>query len=367
MQVKLFPSIKHIRESDWDQLIHADDIFNKYHFHLALEVSNCIGKERSQIPIYLTIFENESLKAACVLYIKGHSYGEYIFDWSWADLYSRYGHNYYPKLIAQNPFTAATNRTFIFSKEIYANRLIEEIKLIEEKYECSSTHLLFLDSNEIDLVSKDYKIRESFQYHWINQGYKNFEDFLLKLKSRKAKQIRKERRTDLLIKEIGQDELNHYSSIFYKLYIQTIAKKNSYAYLNEIFFNHIFTNMSEEIKLIAAFKDDQLVAASLFFIGENKIYGRYWGALEKHKNLHFELCYYQGIELSIKNNIEKFEAGAQGEHKISRGFIPTKTYSAHKIVDENFRAPIYNFIDEESSQIDELFVELNDRLPFRST
>ncbi len=365
MQVKSFTSINDIKESDWDQLIHPDDIFNKYHFHKALEVSNCIGVQRSQIPYYITIFEGIELKAACVVYIKEHSYGEYIFDWAWADLYSRYGEEYYPKLIAQNPFTPATNRTFLTDDSKYIEILNNEIQKISKDLNVSSKHLLFLEKEEIPHLSSDFQLRSSFQYHWRNKDYTSFDHFLSHLKSRKAKQIRKERKTELNIKDISGDDLSKYASIFYELYISTIAKKNSYAYLNFEFFEYIFKHMKNSIRLVAAFKDDLLVAASLYFIGENKLYGRYWGARQEFRNLHFELCYYQGIDIAIKNKLSTFEAGAQGEHKIPRGFEPTKTYSAHVIYDGRFQQPIYNFILEEEKQIDSIIPELNQRLPFK--
>ncbi|WP_372655145.1 GNAT family N-acetyltransferase [Halobacteriovorax sp.] len=366
MQVKIYSSIDNIKESDWNQLIHPDDIFNKYHFHRALEVSECIGLERSQVPHYITVSEDSVLRAACVVYIKDHSYGEYIFDWAWADLYSRYGEDYYPKLIAQNPFTPATNRTFLYTDSKYIPELMSELQKLSESLGVSSKHLLFLDAKELPLLPFEYKTRASFQYHWKNKGYKDFEDFLTHLKSRKAKQIRKERKTDLEIREIPADKLTKYSATFFELYISTISKKNSYAYLNYEFFNYIFTHMKSSIRLIGAFHEEKLIAASLYFIGEKKLYGRYWGAREEFRNLHFELCYYQGIDMAIANKLDTFEAGAQGEHKISRGFEPTKTYSAHVIFDERFRAPIYNFISEEENQIDNLLPELSKRLPFKA-
>ncbi|WP_290732571.1 peptidogalycan biosysnthesis protein [Halobacteriovorax sp. JY17] len=365
MQVEIFSSIDHIKESDWNQLIHPDDIFNNYHFHRALEAANCIGEERGQIPFYITISEHQELKSACVIYLKSHSYGEYIFDWSWANLYERYGYNYYPKLIAQNPFTPATNRTLLYSDKKHIPYLFEEICKISNLHNCTSKHLLFLEEDELELIPNDYKKRTSFQYHWKNYNYKNFEEFLFKLKSKKAKQIRRERLTDLEIREIKPELLKEYATIFYKLYASTIVKKQSYAYLNLDFFIYIFTNMSDSTRLIGAFDQENLVAASLFFIGRDKLYGRYWGAVEEYKNLHFELCYYQGIELCIRNNIAVFEAGAQGEHKIARGFEPTKTHSAHQIHDHNFQDPIYNFIDEEDKQIKDLFPELKRKLPFK--
>lgn len=366
MQVEIFSSIDHIKESEWNQLIHPNDIFNSYHFHKALEISKCIGKERGQVPHYITISKNGELKAACVVYQKDHSYGEYIFDWAWADLYQRYGRNYYPKLTAQNPFTPATNRTFLFKEEEYLEKIILEVEILATAINSSSNHFLFLEENETGILPKNYKLRTSFQYHWKNYSYQNFESFLSRMKSRKAKQIRKERKTNLTIREVPPESLKDYAQVFYSLYTSTIQKKHSHAYLNLDFFEYIFTHLTASINLIVAYDNNSLVAASLFFVGRDKLYGRYWGAVEEYNNLHFELCYYQGIETCIREGIATFEAGAQGEHKIPRGFEPTKTYSAHKIYDNNFRSPIYNFIDEECRQIDELLPELAKKLPFKN-
>ncbi|ATH08529.1 hypothetical protein BIY24_11380 [Halobacteriovorax marinus] len=364
MEVQIFNSINDIKEIDWNQLVHSDDIFNKYHFHRALENSKSIGAERGQLPFYITIREDKELQAACVVYLKTHSYGEYIFDWSWADFVERSGHSYYPKLVAQNPFTPVINRKFLGDLQ-FIPQLLEEIDTLAKNLKCSSTHLLFLENNESKKVSDSYKSRSSFQYHWKNRDYKSFEHFLNSLKSRKSKQIRKERDSDLLIKVIEGSELSNFGSKFYALYQSTIDKKRSFAYLTPEFFNYIFNHLQESTMLIAAFKEQNLVAASLFFKGEKKLYGRYWGALEEYKNLHFELCYYQGIEYSIKYNYETFEAGAQGEHKIPRGFEPTLINSAHCIYNELFQEPIYKFIDQEALEVEKIISELSHRLPFK--
>jgi predicted N-acyltransferase len=363
---KIFDSINSIKEEQWNKLVHENDPFNNYHFYKALEESQSIGIDRGFAPKYLALFNQESLVAAMAVFAKNHSYGEYIFDWSWADFYQKHNYPYYPKLVVQNPFSPVTNRTILFSDEKYVSKIISKLQEISNNPSYSSMHLLFLEEHELSWIPKDFKIRHSFQYHWKNDSYKSFDDFLNSLKSKKKKQILKERRTTLNILEVPSKELENYSTIFYKLYINTISKKHSHAYLNEDFFKYIFRNLSEDILLKVALENDQLVAASLFFKGRNKLYGRYWGCLKEFENLHFELCYYQGIEYCIANNIDTFEAGAQGEHKIQRGFRPVKTLSAHKIYNENFKVPIEDFIEEESIQIDSLLKELQKKLPFKS-
>jgi predicted N-acyltransferase len=366
MTIKIINSINNIKEKMWNKLVHEDDPFNQYHFLKALEDSGSVSSQKGFSPSYLLVFDGEELTAAMVNYVKEHSYGEYIFDWAWADFYQRHQREYYPKIVSQNPFSPVTHRTFLYKDTSSLKRLLNKYNEIATKEE-NSAHLLFLEKEELTLVPDQFKLRKSFQYHWSNKNYTTFEHFLSEMKTKKRKQILKERKTDLLIREISEEDLESYTSVFYEMYVKTIMKKHSYAYLNEFFFKYIFKNLKEHIVLIGAFNsDNQMVAASLYLKGKNKLYGRYWGALEEHNNLHFELCYYQGIEYCIRNNITTFEAGAQGEHKIQRGFRPVLTHSAHYINDPLFRAPIYNFIDEEADQIKELLPQLSKKLPFKN-
>ena len=366
MTFKIFDSINSIKEEQWNKLVHENDPFNNYHFYKALEESQSIGVDRGFSPKILTIFDGVDLVAAMVVYAKNHSYGEYIFDWSWAEFYQKHNYRYYPKLVSQNPFSPVTNRTILLEDNKYLKPIIDELQNISNEQIYSSTHLLFLEEEELDYFPNNYKIRHSFQYHWKNRNYESFNSFLDTIKTKKKKQILKERKTPLMIKEVPEEELSQYSSIFYDLYINTITKKHSHPYLNEKFFKYIFTHMKKNILLNIAIENDSIVAASLFFKGGEKLYGRYWGCLKDYENLHFELCYYQGIEYCIDNKINTFEAGAQGEHKIQRGFIPVLTYSAHNIKAPEFRAPIESFIEEEKQQIEELLPELSKKLPFKN-
>mgnify|MGYP000642771301 CR=1 FL=1 len=369
MTIQILDSINSIKEASWNKLVHENDPFNDYHFHKALEDSNSIGQNKGFIPKYITITRGDELVAAMAYYVKMHSYGEYIFDWAWADFYKKYGYDYYPKVVAQNPYSPITNRTFLYSDKSILPQLTKAFLDISKSTHFSSSHILFLEKDEIGIIPDEFKIRSSFQYHWNNDGYESFDHFLSTLKNKKKKQIIKERSiSGLQIKEIPKEELGKHTNTFYNFYLQTIDKKYSHAYLNEDFFTYLFKNMKENIVLFGAFNDkDDLVAAALYLKGKTKLYGRYWGSREKYKNLHFELCYYQGIEYCIRNKIEVFEAGAQGEHKIQRGFTPTIIYSAHLIQDQQFKIPIYNFIDEESEQIRELLPELSKKLPFKTS
>ncbi|WP_127714270.1 peptidogalycan biosysnthesis protein [Halobacteriovorax sp. HLS] len=365
MSIKVIDSINDIKESDWNKLVHENDPFNQYHFFKALEDSGSIGAERGIKPQYILSFQDNELKAAMVLFSKMHSYGEYIFDWAWADFFQRNAKSYYPKLVSQHPYSPVTNRTFISMCSKSTNELLTYLSDVSKDSLYSSTHLLFLESTELEIIPISFKIRHSFQYHWKNENYDSFSHYLETFKTKKKKQILKERNTELHIRNISCEELGKYTDEFYELYLSTVDKKGAHAYLNRSFFASIFKNMPQQLLLIGAFKDERLVAASLFFKGREKLYGRYWGCLDMYSNLHFELCYYQGIDYCIKNKIDIFEAGAQGEHKIQRGFKPVLTYSAHFINDDTLAKPIYHFVDEEKEQTKFYIQELSKKLPFK--
>lgn len=236
------------------------------------------------------------------------------------------------------------------------------------KGDFSSSHFLFLSPEEIKVFqSQNYMIRESIQYHFFNLDYKNFEDFLVSLKNKKAKTIRNERfYPQLSIKQYTGDELTEvHAKRMYQFYMSTIVNKNSHDYLNESFFKLIFKNLKNRILYIEASESDAPIAGSLFFYDHEKLYGRYWGSSSYVENLHFELCYYQGIDFCIKKNLKVFEAGAQGEHKITRGFKPVRTYSAHKIKHPGFRQAIFDFIEAEKKQVEYSIAKLSEYLPFK--
>lgn len=360
MSIKITNSID---ETDWKSLSHHGSPFLSYEFFKALESSESIGADSGWDPFYL----NDPGKSCLYTFIKAHSYGEYIFDWDWANFYHQYNIPYYPKLTSMIPFTSATSSHFLGEN---SKRTMEVYEEFYNKNDFSSSHFLFIKESECEFFkSFDYIIRDSFQYHFINKNYADFEDFLSKLKSRKAKQIRKERmfKESISIHRYSGNELTfEHAKQMYAFYLSTTQLKQAIPYLKEEFFIQIFENLKDNVLYVEATHDHQAVGGALYFYGKEHLYGRYWGSNYDVPNLHFELCYYQGIEFCIERSIKLFEAGAQGEHKISRGFRPAKTYSAHKFKHPEFSKAISKYIEQERSSIDEVMEILRERLPFKS-
>lgn len=336
--------------------------FLEHNFFEALERSGSIGRLTGWEPV---TFNNNS--SQLTTYIKSHSYGEYIFDWGWAEAYERHGIPYYPKLTSMVPFTPVTTRRLHGGSEDI-QKLLNQHEDLYNDGPFSSSHFLFIEPDEAHYFREmGYMTRLSLQYHFINQDYKSFDDFLSNLKSKKAKTIRKERNIPGISFHhySGHDLKDYHARRMYEFYISTITKKNSFDYLNRDFFERLFSLMKEKILYIEAEENGAPIAGSLFLFSNQKLYGRYWGSTKFVENLHFELCYYQGIEYCIAKKLKVFEAGAQGEHKLLRGFEPVKTYSTHKIKHDAFNVAIKNFIEKESYSIEKLQIELAEHLPYK--
>lgn len=369
--IKIIYSINEIGRTNWRPLEDPHSPFADFEYLSSLEDSKSVGGRSGWSPIYVTQWTEDVLVGAVVLYAKTNSYGEYIFDWSWANAAIRAQIPYYPKLLSAIPFTPVSCRKFLthpdFKAEEISASLLKTCVDLRITNQLASLNFLFTSPEEnVLLGSKDFLIRESFQYHWKNQNFESFEDFLKLFKTKKAKQVRKERSPmqALAITQSTGDELTEEDGIrFYQFYLSTIEDKGSMAYLTEDFFRLIFSRMRDRILLIKAGD----YAQALFFYKGNKLFGRYWGATKQVEFLHFELCYYQGIEFAIKKRLNIFEAGAQGEHKIARGFIPTRTYSAHDFDNPGLKDAVERFIQEERANIDETFVYFADHLPYAST
>lgn len=338
---------------------------NKVFFEILSE-SQCVGGDSGWSPHLF----HQSDDSFSYLFSKNHSYGEYIFDWSWAQAFEQYGQLYYPKLTSMVPFTPATVDHFVgLNEQDRKDHMKEHWDLyVENNY--SSLHYLFISREEEEVFKKEnFIIRDSFQYHFFNEDYETFDDFLAHLKSRKAKQIKKERVIDdaIKIESLTGDELQEAHGLeMWNFYLSTIAYKGSIPYLNKAFFQGIFKRLKENILYVRAEKDDQAIAGSLFFFHDQCLYGRYWGCLKEVKNLHFELCYYRGIDFCLDRKIAKFEAGAQGEHKIARGFKPMLTKSAHHIKNNQFAHAIRDFTRRESDSIRDYCAEAAKSLPFKN-
>lgn len=362
MNFKIYKSIREISASDWTYLEDPNFPFLSYSFLLALENSQAVGVESGWVPIYLSLWEDDILQAALCLYKKNNSYGEYIFDWEWARAYESHGFEYYPKLVAAVPFTPATGAKLLLRPDLedperIRGLLIREALQQMDSLACSSLHFLFIKQEEIPAFEREkLLIRHSYQFHWENQHYQNFTDFLSTLKRKRRQQISKERRS---LQERGlkihamrgrQIEPEHMHQM-YLFYLNTIQKNWAIPYLNESFFQEIYQRQREDLLLIFAAYQNRWVGGSINFVKGKNLYGRYWGCIEEHAYLHFELCYYQNIEYAIQYGLQHFEAGAQGGHKMLRGLSPALTYSAHYLREAGFHQAIGRFIEEEKKSL----------------
>ena len=377
-RLDIVTSLTEINPEHWNQLGEADYPFTRHEFLLALEQQDCLHEFGWQ-PVYFTLFVDDILTAAIPCYIKNNSYGELVFDHSWAQAYERSGRAYYPKLVSAIPYTPATGPRFLLHSSIIntaqqdelKKTLINCIKSFCRDQQLSGWHLLFERENVAKtLVSEGMLLRYDCQFHWTNQNYHNFDDFLSRLTSRKRKNIRKERAQvaehKLTIKQLHGDELSAQQwTRVYRLYAGIFQRKNGTATLTEHFFQTIGKILKHRVMVVLAFDQDEIIAASVFFVSDSTLFGRVWGCDEYYQHLHFECCYYQGIDYCIKNGLQKFDPGAQGEHKISRGFLPTKTYSAHWLIEPEFHKIIDNFLQQEERYITEYCRELEVKSPYR--
>lgn len=348
----------------WISLNINNNPFIHPHFFKALEESKCIGKESGWNPIYFVAKQDEGLAALVIAFVKTHSYGEYIFDWQWANTYEHYGMPYYPKVTVAIPHSPVSAPKFIGNLDIIENQILPALTQFSKQYKMSGTHFLFTSKYENKILTNlNYKIRDSLQYHWFNENYKDFNDYLASLKKNRRKTIKRERRkiddSSLRIERIRGDQLTQENiDFFYRCYQDTIDKKYSMGYLNLEFFSALIRDLPKQVYLVMAYEKELPIAASLFLCSDDILYGRYWGCTKDIEFLHFELCLYQGIELAIEKGLKTFEAGAQGEHKRLRGFTPVLTKSAHFLEHPQFRKAINHFIDEESLQLEKIREEV---------
>lgn len=375
MQLKIYGSLADIAKVKWDALHQGAFPFASYSFLKALEDTGCIGKQAGWTASYLTLWVGEQLVGGMYLYEKDHSYGEYIFDWQWAQAYQRYGVAYYPKLLSAVPFTPATGAKMLVHPAadrppVQKALLAAAIDLMKAK-DCTSLHSLFIPESDIGVYREaGLMVRHSYQYHWQNRGYGTFDDFLGALKGEKRKKIVRERRAvvaaDIDIALLTGDQLTvDHAVAMYGFYRSTIEKMQGIPYLTRSFFETIFAAMPEHIVLCLAQQDGRWVAGALNFRAGPALFGRYWGCAEEFSFLHFELCYYQTVEYAIAQNLQLFEAGAQGEHKLQRGFLPSLTYSAHLLRDGRFHGAIERFTAEEAECLKSEILAATTHFPFK--
>jgi uncharacterized protein len=375
--IKVIPAINDIAEEQWDACAGRENPFLSHAFLSALEDSGSAVAEQGWVPQHLAIENDDGdLIAAAPLYLKTHSQGEYVFDWGWADAYQRAGGEYYPKLLCAVPFTPATGPRLLIREDADVNLadvLIDGMIQLASKHELSSLHINFVDLEQLRRCEeKGMMARVGRQFHWENRGYKEFDDFLGDLSSRKRKAIRKERRfvaeSDIDLQIVtGEDITEEHWDAFFQFYRDTTDKKWGQRYLTRRFFSLLGERMSERVALVLAKANGVYVGGALNLIGHDTLYGRYWGCIEDYKFLHFEACYYRAIDFAIERGLKWVEAGAQGPHKIQRGYLPKETYSAHWIRNEGFSKAIENFLSQEKKEIENEMHYLIEGSPFKKT
>lgn len=369
-------AIDELAAADWNRLAGADSPFLRHEFLAAQEHHDCVGERFGWLPRHLALRDGSgALVAAAPCYLKFNSYGEFVFDWAWADAYQRAGLAYYPKLLVASPYTPATGMRILTGdsprRPEYAAALIRGATEAAGKLGASSMHWLFTTQDETDWLEGGGLMRRmGCQFHWHNRGYGTFDELLADFTAAKRKKIKRERRriTDANIQfrvlrggEVSDAEW----SLYHTLYQGTFDKRGGIPTLSLGFFREIARTMGDNLLLVLAYHKEEPVAAAFNLIGDRTLYGRHWGCFEDFHSLHFEACYYQGLEYCITNGLQRFEPGAQGEHKISRGFLPTPTWSAHWIADERFRASIERFLDLERAGMKDYLAEMQTRSPFK--
>jgi len=382
IEIQVLPSLSQIAAEEWDACAcpeaadggRPDDPFTTHRFLMALEDSGSVGRGTGWQPQYLTAYLDGMLIAAAPMYVKSHSQGEYIFDHSWAHAYERAGGRYYPKLQIAVPFTPATGRRLLVRpgyEGIGQSALVQGAVQLAADNGISSLHVTFCTGEEAEAgAAMGLMPRSSQQFHWLNEGYADFDGFLASLSSRKRKTIRKERRQandfgGTIHMLTGDDLKPEHWEAFWTFYQDTGARKWGSPYLTRAFFDLAQERLRDDILLALAERDGYWIAGALNFIGRDTLYGRYWGCTEHHPCLHFELCYYRAIDYAIAHGLGRVEAGAQGEHKLARGYLPTPTHSLHWIGDPGFAEAVAQFLDAERAAVSEEIEILTEYGPFR--
>lgn len=374
--IRSIASIGDVDACDWDAIACTEDgAYNPFVSHAylsAVEQSQSAIAQTGWAPHHLLVSRGNEVLGGAPVYAKSHSQGEYVFDHHWADAYHRAGGDYYPKLLCAAPFTPVTGPRLLAKDETIRNALAHGLGEVTRQLGVSSLHVNFTQERDQTALEKaGFLHRTGEQYHWFNDGYETFDDFLNALSSRKRKTIRRERRDavdNLIIKHYRGDEITerHWDA-FWLFYQDTGARKWGTPYLTRSFFSQIAESMPDDLLLICAERGDDIVAGALNFIGGDALYGRYWGCIADFPFLHFEICYYQAIDFAITNKLSRVEAGAQGQHKIARGYQPIATHSAHFIRDSGFSDAIERYLVGERDHTDMEIEALKDFTPFRKS
>ncbi len=376
LNVKILSRIRDVPRTEWNALLSARGAadyhpFTDWDFLNALEISGCVGNGTGWQPAHIWLENDLGQGVGCApLYVKSHSMGEYVFDQGWADASQRAGVDYYPKLQCAVPFTPATGPRLISKTCEAETALVHTLKDMCVRNTLSGVHLTFGNKKLVErLGEQGFLIRTDRQFHFINRGYKNFDEFLAALTARKRKKIKAERRKaqeNVSIKALRGDDIQpeHWDA-FYQFYQDTSARKWGRPYLTRAFFTAVHESMKEQVLLVLAYQENTPIAGALNFIGGDALYGRHWGASVHIPFLHFELCYYQAIEAAIDMGLARVEAGAQGEHKLARGYEPVATYSAHYLTHPDLRDAVSHFLERERRVVKHHINVLQEYAPFR--
>ena len=371
-EIRIVPALAEIPPSQWDALTEKHPLLSHAFLH-GLESTGCVSIETGWEPCHVTLWGDGGLIGAMPLYAKKHSYGEYVFDWAWADAYHRHGLDYYPKLVCAVPFTPICGPRLMAQTTQARRTLLAGALAWAERCNASSLHVLFPPPGVAEECERSgMMLRKNVQFHWTNPGYKNFDEFLAHLTRDKRKKIRQERRRvheqGITFRWLrGTDAQESDWAFFSRCYRKTYREHHSTPYLNLEFFLHIAQALPQNVLLIEARQDGKPVAATFNIVaGDEVLYGRNWGAVVSIPLLHFEACYYQTIEYCIAHGIRRFEGGAQGEHKMARGLMPVETYSAHWVAHAEFRRAITQYVGREAHGITQYVDELTERSPFQA-
>jgi predicted N-acyltransferase len=371
--VRLGKSVVALDRDEWDACAGPGNPFVSYDFLSILEESGSVGPGTGWSPAPITVHDAEGrIVAAAPAYLKSHSQGEYVFDHGWADAWERAGGRYYPKLQIAAPFTPVPGPRLLLRDPDMAPTLLAGIEAVINQNGLSSAHATFIAPDEVERYrAADWLIREGSQFHWSNQGYGHFDDFLASLSSRHRKDLRKERakaQAGLDIQHVTAGDLTeaHWDA-FWHFYQDTGSRKWGRPYLTRSFFSLLGERMADRVLLILAMRDGCPIAGALNLVGADALYGRYWGCVEDVPFLHFELCYYQAIDAAIERGLQRVEAGAQGEHKLTRGYRPVPTYSAHYIPHPDFRRAVADYVEREAEALADERLWLDERAPFRKS
>lgn len=376
LTVEVATSLAAVDAASWDALAGDDDPFVEHAFLAALEASGSVGRGTGWDPVHVLVRSGGRLVGATPLYVKSNSYGEYIFDWGWASAAQRAGIRYYPKLVSAVPFTPATGRRFLVEGAAtdgpVVDALVDGIHAVADQIRASSVHWLFLSAAEHAAlaVRPDCLARLTYQFHWTNAGYASFDDYLGAMRSAARKEVRRERRKAAesgltLATKRGTELGNAEWSALFRFYTDTTARKGAIAYLTQRFFDELRRTIPHRVVVALASRGDEPVAGALAFHKGKQLFGRYWGALDDFEALHFELCYYRLIDFAIEHRLERFEAGAQGEHKLKRGLLPAPTYSIHWVRHAGLAEAIAEYLPRETRSMEAEMRYFAERSPFK--